>query len=96
MTGSMTNQWLGMATVLSALDRQLQTSVANDCRSMRDELKGELSSLFNKMLYMLLLFVEDRDTTSISGISADRYQAHGAPATILASFRLKQRELTYL
>ncbi|KAL8749362.1 MAG: hypothetical protein Q9199_007731 [Rusavskia elegans] len=26
----------------------------------------------------------------------ERYQAHGAPATILASFRLKQRELTYL
>lgn len=61
MTGSMTNQWLGMATVLPALDRQLQTSVANDCKDMRDELKGELSSLFNKMLDMLLLFVEDRD-----------------------------------
>ncbi|KAL8696199.1 MAG: hypothetical protein Q9224_002922 [Gallowayella concinna] len=61
MNVSMTDHWPELQGVLTTLDRQLQTSVANACRTVRAKLKDL-----------------------------------NVPNPLLASFRLKERELNYL
>ncbi|KAL8649989.1 MAG: hypothetical protein Q9226_005335 [Calogaya cf. arnoldii] len=89
MTDVMRNQWLGISTALEALDRGLQTSVAKDCKDMRDELKGERAHIISP------LFSHGSRHDNYLAFPTNKHQAQGAPATIVASFRLKERELVY-
>ncbi len=60
MTVSMTKRWQELQAMLAALDSELQNSVAEECRKMRNKLEGKGSCPVIRDLYSYLSPVDKR------------------------------------
>ena len=58
MSETMLEEWRSLHQILGPLDRHLQKSVANDCKEMRDKLKGK----FTKAAIVYILIQRDVNT----------------------------------